>query len=196
VTSTAATASPASLARRIAGSASILVGRQAVVQVMTAFSTAVVARALSGNQFGVLASAMAVFYLALAASDFGFGFVLARDLAVATDRGSLFRAALRVQLLWSAVLAIGMVGLGLSGLAASNEAKPVIIVLALGVLAAGFSGGRQVFLVDYRTRVLAIIDVSINTLMVAGTIAAVLLGAGPVGVAAATVAEGCGVPSG
>jgi O-antigen/teichoic acid export membrane protein len=188
VTSTAVTASPAGLARRIAGSASILVGRQAVVQVMTAVSTAVVARALSANQFGVLASAMAVFYLALAASDFGFGFVLARDLAVATDRGALFRAALRVELLWSAVLAVAMVALGLSGLAASNGAKPVIVVLALGVLAAGFSGGRQVFLVDYRTRVLAIIDISTNALTVAATIIAVLLGAGPAGVAAATVA--------
>ena len=178
----------AGLARRIAGSASILAGRQALVQALTALSTAVVSRALGGEEFGVLASAMALFYLALAASDFGFGFVLARDLAVTTDRGALLRAALRVQFAWSALLAAGMFVLGLSGIAASTGAKPVIMVLSLGVLAAGLSGGRQVFLVDYRTGLLTAVDVSINLLVVACTITAVLLGAGPTGVAAITVA--------
>ena len=86
---------------------------------MTAVSTAVIARVLSGEHFGLLASALAVFYLALAASDFGFGFVLARDLAVSKDKGGLLRTAIRVQLAWSVVLAGGMAVLGLSGLAAA-----------------------------------------------------------------------------
>jgi O-antigen/teichoic acid export membrane protein len=184
----------ASLARRIAGSASILAGRQAVVQIITALSTVVVSRALGGEQFGVLASAMAVFYLALAASDFGFGFVLARDLAVTTDRGALFRAALRVQFGWSTLLAAGVFALGLSGIAASTEAKPVIMILAAGVLLAGLSGGRQVFLVYYRTGLLTLVDITINLLTVMATITAVLLGAGPKGAAVAAVA-GIGVNS-
>jgi O-antigen/teichoic acid export membrane protein len=184
----AATPAGPGLARRIAGSASILVARRALVQLMTAVSTAVLARVLSGAEFGVLASAMALFYLALAASDFGFGFVLARDLAVSADRGGLLRAALRVQLAWSSVLAVCMIALALSGLAASSAAKPVIIVLAFGVVAAGLSGGRQVFLVDYRAGLLTVVDLATNALMVAGTIAAAVLGAGPTGVAVAAAA--------
>ena len=93
-----------------------------MVQLMTAVSTAVVARVLTGEQFGLLASALALFYLALAASDFGFGFVLARDLAVSDDRGALLRTAIRVQFAWSVVLAAGMAILGLSGLAAASDA--------------------------------------------------------------------------
>jgi O-antigen/teichoic acid export membrane protein len=155
---------------------------------MTAASTAVLARVFSGEQFGLLASAMAVFYLALAASDFGFGFVLARDLAVSPDKGALLRTGIRVQLAWSAVLAICMAILGLSGIAASADAAPVIAILAIGVMTAGLSGGRQVFLVEYRTGLLTIVDLTTTALTVAATIAVAVAGGGPIGVAIAATA--------
>jgi O-antigen/teichoic acid export membrane protein len=171
------------VAQRIAGSASILIARRAVVQLMTVVSTAVVARVLTGAQFGLLASAMAVFYLALAASDFGFGFVLARDLSVSEDKAALLRTAVRVQTAWSLVLAACMALLGLSGLAASPDAAPVIAILAIGVASTGFSGGRQVFLVEYRAGLLTAVDISTTAATVAATIAVVLAGGGPIGVA-------------
>ena len=167
------------LAGRVAGSALTLAGRRAVVMVLTAISTAVVARALGVAEFGVLSSALAMYTLALAASDFGFSLVLGRDLAVdVVDRSRLLRTAYQVQLGWAALVALVLAGLGaVSGLGETRG--QLLVLLSAGVVTSGLSGGRQVFLVLYRTRSLATIDLTVSSIHVIATIAVVLLGGGP-----------------
>ena len=176
-----------SLAGRVAGSALTLAGRRAVVMVLTATSTAVVARALGVAEFGLLSSALAMYMLALAATDFGFSLVLGRDLAVdAANRGRLLRTAYQVQLAWAALFGLVVAGLGVaSGLGETRG--QLLVLLAAGVVSSGLGAGRQVFLVLYRTRSLAAIDLTVSSVHVAATIAVVLLGGGPLAVAAVLV---------
>ena len=175
------------LAGRVAGSALTLAGRRGVVMVLTTISTAVVARALGVAEFGVLSSALAMYTLALAATDFGFSLVLGRDLAVdVADRSRLLRTAYQVQLAWAALVGLVVAGLGvISGL--SETRGQLLVLLSVGVVTSGLAGGRQVYLALYRTRSLAAIDLTVNSLQVAATIAVVSLGGGPLAVAAVLV---------
>ena len=74
----------------------VLAGRRVIVQAMSVIGTAIIARALGVESFGQLSSALAAYWLAASASDFGFSLVLGRDLAAHPDgRGRLLRASFR-----------------------------------------------------------------------------------------------------
>ena len=66
--------------RKMATSASQLFTRRVVVQLLSAASTAILARKLGVAGFGAYAAGLAMYYLALSVCDFGFGSVLAREL--------------------------------------------------------------------------------------------------------------------
>jgi O-antigen/teichoic acid export membrane protein len=173
------------VAARIADSAIDLVGRRIALTAMTSVTTAVVARKLGVSEFGVLASALGAYYLALALVDLGFSLVLGRDLARHPEtRGQLFRTALRVQGAWAGCIAAALVFLGLrTGIDTTRGG--VLVVLAPGILASGLGAGRQVFLVLFRTRRLAAIDL-ITTAAASGlAVSLAASGAGAVAVAAA-----------
>jgi O-antigen/teichoic acid export membrane protein len=171
------------LSRKVAGSASILVGRRVAVMAMSAAGTAVVARLLDVASFGFLAAGLAAFWLASSLVDFGFGLLLGRDLAAHPDgRGRLLRAVLQVQVLWALVVTTIVVGLALASGAGSTRGL-VILALAPAVATGGVASTRQVFIVLYRTRRLTAIDLTTNVAQLAGTVIVAALGGGPLAVA-------------
>lgn len=172
------------LARRLAGSASVLVGRRIVLTVLGATATAVVARAVDTRSFGQLSSALAAMFIAAAVSDFGFSLVLGRRLASEPGReGSLLRATLQVQLAWTVLPAAGLIALAvLSGVTSTRGLA--ILVVTPAVLVGATAGSRQVFLARFRTGRLAAIDLTTGVAQFVGTVAVVLGGGGAVGVAA------------
>jgi O-antigen/teichoic acid export membrane protein len=175
-------------ARRMGAAALILGGRRLIVTALSIVATAIVARHLGPGEFGGLAAGIAVFGLALAASDLGFTLILGREMAVdEPGRGRLLRAVLQVQTAWSVLLALVVFGLGLlSGL--DTPRGSVLAILAPAVAASGLAGARQLFFVRYETRTLATIDLVLNVLQAGGIVIVVLLGAGPGGVAVALAA--------
>lgn len=139
------------LHRKVAGSANVLLVRRVVVQLLSALSTAILARKLGVAGFGSYAAGLAMYYLALSVCDFGFGSVLARELGSRrADDGSLVRSMLRVQTQWSLVVGAGVVLFAVvAGLAATR--MQVLLVLVPGVALFGLTGVRQVFYAGYHT---------------------------------------------
>ena len=175
----------ATVSRRIAGSASVLLLRRVVVMVLFAVSTAVTARLLGASDFGELATALGAFQIILAITDFGFSSVLSRELAKHPDRrASLFRAALQVQVLWASVLAVGALGLAAAYGFDSGRGQAMAL-LAPGIAVSGLASSRTIFLVLYRTRQLAVVDLSTSTLQVALIVAAAVAFRTPAAVALA-----------
>ena len=172
----------APLLRRVAGSALNLVGRRAGILLISALSTAVVARGLGPTGYGQLASALAVWAIVLSASDIGFSLVLTRDLAVEARQGSLLRAAYQTQGVWAVVLTLVVVVLALVDGFGTTRGQ-CLLVLAPSVLGVAVAGGRQVFVALYRSGELVVIDLGVQIVQFAATAGAILAVAGPVLVA-------------
>lgn len=152
--------------------------RQVLGTALGALTAAVVARALGVSRFGTFAGGTAAFYLALALTDLGFAVVLAREMAQNPGReGRLLRATVHVQLLWSAVIATGLAGLGL---VSGGTRGAVMLVLSPAVLVGGLSSSRQIFTVRYRARPLLVLDLATSLAQAAALITLAALGMGPV----------------
>lgn len=171
------------LHRKVAASANVLLVRRVVVQVLSALSTAILARKLGVAGFGSYAAGLAMYYLALSVCDFGFGSVLARELGRRrADDGSVVRSMLRVQTQWSVVVGLGVVVFAVvAGLAATR--MQVLLVLAPGIALFGLSGIRQVFYAGYQTARLGVIDIATNVLQLLVVAVVAFAGGGPVAVA-------------
>jgi O-antigen/teichoic acid export membrane protein len=170
---------------RIAGAASSLLLRRAVLLVTSGLATVFVARLLGPAHYGQLQAALATWALLLAFSDFGFTLVLGRDLATRPDdRRDLLRAAFELQGIWSLVLAVGMAALGLLA-GPTTERGALLLVLAPSVLVSAFTAGRTLFMATYQVGRTVRIDLVCNVVQVLAMVALAALGAGAVGVAAA-----------
>jgi O-antigen/teichoic acid export membrane protein len=176
---------PTTLSKKIATSASQLFVRRIAVQLLSALSTAVLARKLGVSGFGGYAAGLAMYYLALSACDFGFGNVLGRELGRGrSDDGSLVRSMLRTQTVWSAV--VGLIVVGFSVAVGLDIVRiQVLIVLAPAVALFGLSGVRQVFYANYKVAQLGALDVISNVAQALVVIAVALLGGGPLAIAVA-----------
>jgi O-antigen/teichoic acid export membrane protein len=173
------------LAQKIAGSALVLTGRRAAAVVLTAAATAVIARALGASGFGELSAALAAYWLFVAVGDLGFSLLLGRDLAAHPERRErVLRTAVAIQLGWCSLLAAVLAGLGLA-VGVDTARGGAMVVLAPALAAAGLGGVRQVFLVLFRTRALAGVDLGVLAVQLASAALAALTGLGVVGVAAA-----------
>ena len=177
--------STAPLHKKMATSASQLFIRCIAVQLLSALSTAILARKLGIAGFGDYSAGLAMYYLALSVCDFGFGNVLARELGKhRADDGRLVRSMLHVQTAWSSLVGLAVVGFCLAvGLGAVRI--QVLMVLAPAVALFGLSGVRQVFYANYRTGRLGAIDVSTNVLQLLVVATVAFAGGGPLAVAIA-----------
>ena len=165
------------------------VARQVLATGLSALTAAVVARALHPAGFGVYAGGTAAFFLAVALTDLGFAVVLARELAVRPgDEGRLVRATVHVQVLWSAAVALALVGLGLISGGRRGE---VMLVLAPAVLLSGCSASRQIFTVRHRPGPLLALDILTALAQATAMIVLAATGAGPVAIAAGLGAVTC-----
>jgi O-antigen/teichoic acid export membrane protein len=118
----------------VAGSAAVLVVRRALVMILSAVSTVVIARILGVGDFGVLSAALTTYGLALAAADFGFSLVIGRDLAATpAGAGRLLRTAYRVQIAWSSLLTIAFLAVAVAAGLSDTRGQ------ALAILASGSS---------------------------------------------------------
>ena len=68
------------LHRKVAASVNVLFVRRVVIQLLSALSTAILARKLGVAGFGSYGAGLAMYYFGLSVCDFGFGSVLAREL--------------------------------------------------------------------------------------------------------------------
>jgi len=171
------------LQKKMATSASQLFLRRVAVQVLSAASTAILARKLGVSGFGDYSAGLAMYYLALSICDFGFGNVLARELGKGrADDGRLVRSMLRVQTAWSALVGLGVVGFVIAvGLSAVR--MQVLLVLVPAVALFGLSGVRQVFYASYKTGRLGLIDVATNVAQLIVVAGLALAGGGPLCIA-------------
>jgi len=173
---------------RIATSAGQLLVRRVVVQVLSALSTAVLARTLGVAGFGDFAAGLAMYYLALSVCDFGFGSVLARELGSGrADDGSLVRSMLRVQTTWSVAVGLGTVVFALA-VGLTSPRIQVLLALTPAIALFGLSGVRQVFYASYRTGRLGLIDVVTNAVQLGIVTVVAVSGGGPLAVAVALCA--------
>jgi O-antigen/teichoic acid export membrane protein len=176
-------------ARGTARVASAAAFRQVAGTGLSAVTAVVVARALGASNLGLYASGTAAYYLAGAFTELGFGLVLAREMAKHPgEQGRLLRSTMHVQLMWSAVIAVGLVCLGLITGGVRGE---VMLVLAPAVLVGGLSSARQVFTVRYLAGPLIKVDVSTAALQAVILSALALLGADVVALAAGLSAVTC-----
>jgi O-antigen/teichoic acid export membrane protein len=174
------------LVRSVASSASQLFLRRAVITGLSALSTAIVARKIGSNEFGQFSSALATFFLVMSASDLGFSLVLGRELAVQPEQqGPLTRAALQVMSIWAGVLtALTVAMVVVIGLTSTRGI--VLLWMTPAVATAGLTGVRQIFLVTYQTRKMALVDTISNLGATAVICAVALAGLGVGWIAAAT----------
>jgi len=173
---------------RIATSAGQLLLRRVIVQVLSALSTAVLARTLGVAGFGDFAAGLAMYYLALSVCDFGFSSVLARELGSGrADDGRLVRSMLRVQTTWSVVVGLGTVAFALA-VGLSSPRIQVLLALTPAIALFGLSGVRQVFYASYRTGRLGLIDVATNAVQLGIVTVVAVSGGGPLAVALALCA--------
>jgi O-antigen/teichoic acid export membrane protein len=174
------------LVKSVASSASQLFLRRAVVTGLSALSTAIVARKIGSNDFGQFSSALATFFLVMSASDLGFSLVLGRELAVQPEQqGPLTRAALQVMGVWAGVLtALTVAMVAVIGLTSTRGI--VLLWMTPAVATAGLTGVRQIFLVTYQTKKMALVDTMTNLGATAVICAVALAGLGVGWIAAAT----------
>jgi O-antigen/teichoic acid export membrane protein len=163
----------------------MLGSRRAAVTLGWAVSLALSARFLGPEDFGQLATALAIYQVALVASDFGFSLYLGRELAPApADRGHLLRAAVALQSLWALCLAGVIAGVGvLIGL--ETVRGSVLLILAPAIALSGLGAVRQAFYALYRTGTMALVDIPVSLVQSAAVVLIAALGGGAHGIAIA-----------
>jgi O-antigen/teichoic acid export membrane protein len=163
-------------------SAALLFVRRIFLQAVSVLSTAFVAREIGVGNFGELASAQGLLGLFQALVDFGFSLVVARELARHRRPGHWLGAALVSEGVLGITFSAILGGIALvSGI--TSVRGTILLVLVPSLAVAGISPMRQVFLVTYRVRDLAKIDVTTNLSQSLLTILIVLAGGGVVAVA-------------
>ena len=160
--------------------------RQVLGTGLSAATAAVIARTLGASDFGLYAGGTAAFYLAISLTDLGFAVVLARELATRpAEAGRLLRATVHVQVLWSIVIALGLLA---TGLLAGGTRGHVMLALAPAVVFSGLSASRQIFSVRYHATPLLVLDIVSAFAQAGALISLAATGAGPVLLAAALAA--------
>lgn len=169
------------MSRGTARLASAAVFRRVIGTGLLAVTAAIVARTLGASTFGEYANGTAAYYLALAFTDLGFGIVAAREIAKhPEDEAGLLISTIQVQLVWSAVVAVGLLSLGLRAGGVRGE---VMIVLTPAVLVSGLASARQMFMVRYRASPLLVVDLTTTGVQAVTMSALALAGAGAVAIA-------------
>jgi O-antigen/teichoic acid export membrane protein len=171
------------VARLAGNSAALLFLRRVLLQGASAISTAFVARQVGVADFGQLASALGLLGLFQALVDFGFSLVVARELGHRERPGHWLGAGLVSEGVLGALFAalLGCIALA-SGI--TSVRGTILLVLLPALAVSGLGPMRQVFLVNYRVRDLAKIDVTTSLSQSLLTIVAAIAGAGVVAVAA------------
>jgi O-antigen/teichoic acid export membrane protein len=155
-----------SAARSIAAGTARIATATGLRQVLTmgalAATAAVVARFLGPRTFGLYAGGTAVFNLCLGFSDFGFSSLLLRELARRpSDTAELMGNGLVSQLLWSALLSVGLF---VTGAVFGGTRGTVMMILSPAVALCGLAISRQIFSAQFRATPLLLMDV-ITTLL-------------------------------
>jgi O-antigen/teichoic acid export membrane protein len=171
------------LARKMGRTGAILAGRRVIVMAITAVSTAVTARYLGPSDFGEYSSAIAVLMLLIAMTDFGFSLVLGRDMVrPGADQGELLRTGVQLQATLGGLFTIIAVAIGVaSGL--DTTRGQVICLLAPLLILAGLGPYRQIYLIRFRVRVLAIVDITTNVVTAIAVVVAAAATSDPLVVA-------------
>jgi O-antigen/teichoic acid export membrane protein len=177
------------MSRGTARVASTAVLRQVIGAALLALTAAIIARTLGASTFGAYANGTAAYYLAIAFTDFGFGLVAAREIAKRPgEEVNLWTSTAQVQLVWSALVAVALLGLGVS---TGGVRGDVMIVLCPAVLISGLTSARQLFMVRYRASPLLIVDLTTSALLAISMSGLALAHAGPVAIAGALCACTC-----
>jgi O-antigen/teichoic acid export membrane protein len=177
------------VSRGTARVASAAVFRQVIGSALLAVTAAIVARTLGASTFGAYANGTAAYYLAIAFTDLGFGLVAAREIAKRPgEEARLWTSTTQVQLMWSALVTVGLLSLGLS---TGGVRGGVMVVLCPAVLISGFASARQLFMVRYRASPLLIVDLTTSALLATTISSLALAHAGPVALAGALCAYTC-----
>jgi O-antigen/teichoic acid export membrane protein len=178
------------VASRAASSAFLLLTRRVLVVIVSAVSTALVARHIGSGGFGIFASSQTFALLLAGIADFGFSIVLSRELASSmTGRQGILGAAVWTATTSSVLATIIMVAAGIATGPTSRHAI-TLFILAPTLLFTGVGTYRQVYLVMYHVGILAVIDIVTNVLQSVLIVAFALSGLGLYGIAAATTATG------
>ena len=172
------------LAAKIARVALAAGGRNLIITGLSALATAVVARKLGAGSFGAYVSALATAQLAISFGDLGFSLVLGRDLAPDVEgRGLLLRTIVEVQFAWTLLLSVGVAVMGLlAGLGSARGAT--LLIVSPAVAASAFAATRQLYNAMFRIRLLVIVDLTVNLIQIAVTVALALMHAPPPAIAA------------
>ena len=169
--------------------ASVTSLRNIILAVLMAVTAAIVARFLGATNFGLYAGGTAAFNLALGLTDFGFTMVLTREMARRPgDQGRLLRATIQIQVIWSTVIALGLIALAL---VIGGTRGDVMLVLSPGLALAGLGASRQIFAVRYRAMPLLIVDLSTAALQAMIMIALAVTHSGVIPIAAVLSANWC-----
>jgi O-antigen/teichoic acid export membrane protein len=179
-----------SIAALAASSALLLLTRRVLIVAVSAVSTVFVARRIGVGGFGTFASAQALRGLLAGIADFGFSIVLSREMASdPPGRGKVMGVSLRVATVSGILSALILVVIGLASGPTSRYAV-VLYILAPTLVVTGVSTFRQIYLVMYRVRDLAYIDIATNLAQSALIIAVALAGFGLYGVVIVTTVTG------
>jgi O-antigen/teichoic acid export membrane protein len=182
--SNAETASGAATTHSIAQSSVFLIIRRFGILAMSFFSTIVITRKLGPEGYGDLQASLATWGLLLAMCDFGISMALVREMAKnPEEQSALLRATYRVQTLWSIVIAIAMVALGLFAFPGASTHAKILLILAPSVLFSALSSGKSIFRVRYEIGYTVMVDLITTALQVILSVVVALLGFGAVGVA-------------
>ena len=162
----------------ILSSSLILIISRLSVQVVSALSTAVVARSITVKDFGNLNAGLAAFYLATALCDWGFGLSLARRLGQGDSRdGSIVRSIARLQSIWSGFVAcLVVIYAVVSGV--DEPRMRVTLILTPAIAATGVSVYRQVLIANNKTQEIVFPGLIINFTSAAATVVLALSGFG------------------
>lgn len=148
--------------QKILGATGQLLVRQVVVTSAATVATAILARRLDVAEFGAYSAGLAAYYLLLATANFGFPVVLGRRLGAGrSDDGGALRAVIQAQCRW--VIFPALVGVGIALAAGVDDSRGLVIfVIIPALLSQGLASARQVYLANYRTASLGIIDIVTN----------------------------------
>ncbi len=164
---------------QVAHSAGLLAVRRAALALLSALATAVIAHRLGVAEFGAYSAGLAAFYLLQSACDFGFGTVLARELAVRpSERHALFGSTIAIAMAWSILVSVGLGVMAIAaGLGTPRGLTMVALMLPLAV--SGLSVARQIFIVDYQVGQLARVDVLVSVAQGVGLVGLAFAGSSP-----------------
>ena len=178
------------IAARSASSAVLLLARRVVIMGVAAVSVAVVARRIGVVNFGIFASAQGLTLLLAGIADFGFSIVLSREMASAPEqRGSVIGTSVVVASAGGLLAAVVQIAVALAA-GPGTPRSIVLLILTPTLLVTGMGTYRLSFLVLYRVRRLATIDIATNLAQSVLIIAVAFAGGGLYGVAVVTAAAG------